>query len=895
MSSLTDESIISDFVTESREHLAAIEPDLLAMEQDGARVSSEVVNRVFRAIHSIKGGAGFFAFDRLKTLSHAMESVLMQVRDGKLKVSPEVMDVLLASLDRLKAMLDDLDASDAVPCEGELAQLKAILEGQGALSGQTLQGRQGDRTFDLDAEEVRSALRRGMNLYHATAYLKRDIKDKGLTPLAFLNNALSVGACLDAFVDVMAIADLGSCLDQDLPVTLLFGTVLEADLAALGLKLPAEQVKILDMKALKAQLKKADPSPEAPAPPPAPEASAAPTEAPAAGAPEAAEGATATKAARDAGPETLRVRVDLLTSLMNLAGELVLGRNQLIRAVGPQQRNIPGLTPILQNINQVTTEMQEGIMQTRMQPIGTVFSRFPRIVRDMSRQLGKQIDVQVKGAEVELDKSIVEMLVDPLTHIIRNSVDHALEAPEERKKAKKAPAGSIFLNAYHEGGQVNIAISDDGRGINAKKVLEKALAKGLVTKAQAAEMTEREIVNLIFAPGFSTAEQVSEISGRGVGMDVVRTNVERLGGHVEVETELGVGTTVRLRLPLTLAIIPSMIVGVGSQRFAIPQVNVVEFVWVKAAEVSQRIERVQGALVLRLRDKLLPLVRLSDVLGIPRTYRDPDTGEVVLDRRDVLDRRQGETEEPGRGPDRRQDWRSDHNIVVLKVGHNAFGMIVDELYDIEEIVVKPLSRYIQGLKTFSGATIMGDGRVIMILDASGLATAGNLHFLDLQAEEKKRAEEERRTAALKASRRRSVILLEGGGGERFAVPQDHVLRLERLEPRAIDHIGDREYVEYRGEGLPLVRLDTHLAVRALDPSLREYFMVLPKVPGAPPGARPPAGILISSILDALDVEVELKPLSFDGPGLLGSAVVSDHLTVFLDPVALVQADKGGAA
>ena len=248
-------------------------------------------------------------------------------------------------------------------------------------------------------------------------------------------------------------------------------------------------------------------------------------------------------------------------------------------------------------------------MQTRMQPIGTVFTRFPRIVRDMSRNLGKQIEVVIKGAEVELDKSIVELLADPLTHIIRNCADHALETPEERMAAGKPATGTITLDAYHEGGQVNIAIRDDGRGIDAKRVLEKALAKGLVTPAQAGDMSEREIVNLIFAPGFSTADQISDISGRGVGMDVVRTNTEKLGGHVDVETAVGVGTTVRLQLPLTLAIIPSMIVGVGSHRFAIPQVSVVEFVWVKAAEARSRVERVQGAEVLRLRDNLLPLVR----------------------------------------------------------------------------------------------------------------------------------------------------------------------------------------------------------------------------------------------------------------------------------------------
>lgn len=528
-------------------------------------------------------------------------------------------------------------------------------------------------------------------------------------------------------------------------------------------------------------------------------------------------------------------------------------------------------------------------MQTRMQPIGTVFSRFPRIVRDMSRQLGKQIEVQIQGAEVELDKSIVEMLADPLTHIIRNCADHALEPPLVRQSAGKNPTGNILLRAYHEGGQVNIEIRDDGRGIDPKKVGAKAVQKGVISETQLAEMTEREIVNLIFAPGFSTADQVSEVSGRGVGMDVVRTNTEKLGGHVDVETQVGRGTTVRLRLPLTLAIIPSMVVGVGAQRFAIPQVNVVEFVWVKAAEVRQRIEQVQGALVLRLRDKLLPLVRLSEVLSIERAIVLPDTGEVIQDRRETLvDRRGPGTEEDPR-PDRRRDWRSDHNIVVLRLGNNAFGVIVDELYDIEEIVVKPLSTFIQGTKCFSGATILGDGRVIMILDAGGLASAAHLHFTDLQAQEKKRAEEEAERAMLKASRRRSVILFKAADEEHFAVPQEKVQRLERLLAAQIQKVGDKEFMQYRNEGLPLVRLDRHMQVRPIPKGLEELYVIIPKCTGTR-GGIPAAGILISTILDAVDVDTELKPAEIRGTGLLGSAMVNDHLTLFLDPDPLLLAE-----
>ncbi len=889
MSSLADEGIIRDFVTESREHLGSIEPDLLKMEAEGDRASNEVINRVFRAIHSIKGGAGFFAFERLKTLSHAMESVLMQVRDRKLSVSAEVMDVVFAALDRLRTMLDDIQESESVPCETEMTALKRILEGQGVQYGAQLKAKtQGGAEFNLDAEDVRAAVRRGMVLYHAQAYLHRDIRDQGMTPLTWLANAQSVGVCLDAFIDLSTLADLGGCLAQDVPVTLLVGTVLEPDLAALGLKLPATQLKPLDMVSLKQQLSvgKTAPAPAAPVA----KAAKVPAPAPAESAPED-RGA---RNAKEAGAETLRVRVDLLTNLMNLAGELVLGRNQLLRAVGPHSRGIQGLPAILQNINQVTSDMQEGIMQTRMQPIGSVFTRFPRIIRDMARQLGKQIEVQILGAEVELDKSIVELLVDPLTHIIRNCADHALETPEVRLAAGKPATGTIVLNAFHEGGQVNITIRDDGRGIDGRKVLEKAIAKGLVSQAQASEMSEREMVNLIFAPGFSTAEQVSDISGRGVGMDVVRTNTEKLGGHVTVDTAVGVGTTVRLQLPLTLAIIPSMIVGVGEQRFAFPQVSVVEFVWVKAADARNRVERVQGAEVLRLRDQLLPLVRLSSVLDIQPSYRCPETGEDRPERRvSLVDRRGPAPEAEEDRSDRRQDWRSDYNIVVLRNGPFQFGVVVDDLYDIEEIVVKPLSAYLQDTKCFSGATILGDGRVVMILDAAGLAGLADLHFSDFQGKAAETNEELDRRHAQNI-RRRSVILFRGAEGEHFAVPQDKVQRLERITPADLSHMGEREYIQYRGEALPIIRLDKALDVSPIDVNAQEFFLVIPKpIPGQ--GSIPPSGILIGAILDALDLEVDLKPVDIQGVGLLGSAVVHEHLTLFLDPQAMVREFQGRSA
>ena len=841
-----DDNILREFVAESREHLDAIEPDLLAMEELGTGVSPEVINRVFRAIHSIKGGAGFFAFERLKELSHGMESVLMGVRDGTLAVSGTVMDALLKALDRLRTLLDDLGASDRIPIAHECSLLQDLLAARDAPApgcGAAPPGPQLPCPFDLAAPAAQAALARGMRLYQVLASPGPDLPPPERTVQELARAAAAVGTVLETFQ--------APGPEPDPPVVLLFATVLEPELAALALKLPESRLTAVAR------------APEEPGPLPL-EAAGAP------GAP-----------ARETSVETLRVRLDLLTHLMNLAGELVLGRNQLLRAVAGQRgQGIPGLAGILQNLDQVTTDLRQGIMQTRMQPIGTLFHRFPRLVRDLSRRLSKQIEVEIQGAEVELDKVIVEFLADPLTHLVRNCADHALETPAERRAAGKDPVGRIRLRAYHQGGQVCIEIRDDGRGIEPGKVLRKALERGLVDEARARDLTEREIVNLVFAPGFSTAEAVTEISGRGVGMDVVRANVEQLGGHVELDTRVGEGTTAHLRLPLTLAIIPSMIVRVGAMRLAIPQVNVVEFVWVKAADVARRVDWVHGAQVLRLRDQLLPLLRLSEVLGCQRTFLDRASGGPAEDRRQkVADRRSARE-----APERRRDWRSAYSIVVVRVGPNPFGLIVDELFDLEEIVVKPLSAFLKGCRCFSGATILGDGGVVMILDVNGVAAQAQLRFTGLQADERRLREEQLAQAALTASRRRSVLLFTAGAGERFAVAQEQVLRLERVPVGSIERMGQKEYLNYRGEAMRLIRLDLQLEVRPLPEDLTEVFLLIPRL-----GGDAPAGILITSILDALDVEVELKPVPIRGEGILGSALVHGQLTLFLDPAAVVRA------
>ncbi len=895
MSGFVDESILSDFVAESREHLDGIEPDLLDMEGQGSDVSNETVNRVFRAIHSIKGNAGFLALDAVKELSHVMESVLMLVRDGELSITQDMMDVLLRGVDKLRAMVDDIEASDSVPCQNEIRQLQAILDAQPADRSSHEQKREKPSEnilngLTLDPDSVRSALECGMNLFKVTVYPEEDIRTKGKTTEEFVNNLHSLGECLDSSVDL---STLSKAKFESSPFHVVFSTCLEQQLVGIGIEVPDERILLLETDALKKLTEtedgsipdKDEPSSEEPVVP-------TPTPPPVSSGPDSGKG-------RDIA-ETLRVKVDLLTQLMNSAGELVLGRNQLLRLMEGKEKAQPELHSILQSVDRITTDLQEGILQTRMQPLGTLFSRYPRILRDLSRQLGKEIVITMEGTDIELDKSMIELLHDPLTHIIRNSADHAIESPEERERQGKDRCGRVEVKAYQEGGQVTIAISDDGRGIDPAAIRQKAVEKEIITREEATKMSRRESVRLIFAPGFSTSEAISDISGRGVGMDVVRTNVEKFGGNIDIESEVGAGTTVFLRLPLTLAIMPCLVVGAEGHRFAVPQVNLVELVMVKRSEADHRIEEIQGANVLRLREHLLPLIRLSTVLGIPKACSPTDSYSRGEDRRiPACPRTSPDTQRcPGtkfdksdvaecRGEDLRADGQSDCYIMVLRDGSNRFGVIVDEVFDSEEIVVKPLSSYIRTCRSFSGNTILGDGRVAMILDVAGLVAQSGLRFTEIQTEEKRRREEEAKQKEKSEAAKQSLVWFNVDPNEYFAIPQHQIRGVDCIDVADIQAVGQREFVQYRGGSLALCRIDRMLPVRPLPSDVSKLFIVVPKEELVLENPHAYGGFLVSRIVDAFNIHVDMLQSQIEGPGLIGAAFIQNRLTHFLDPAEIL--------
>ncbi len=542
----------------------------------------------------------------------------------------------------------------------------------------------------------------------------------------------------------------------------------------------------------------------------------------------------------------IRVDITQLDKVMNLVGELVLARNQIVSNTTVFDQ--AALTTAAQRLNIITTELQESVMKTRMQPIGNVWAKFPRVVRDVAKDLGKKVRLVMQGQTTELDRTIIEAIKDPLTHIVRNSIDHGIESPERRTAGGKADEGLLSLRAFHEGGQVIIEIMDDGNGIDLERVKAKAVSKNLITAEQAGRMTEREAINLIFLPGLSTAEKISNVSGRGVGMDVVKTNIEKIGGSIDLQTQCGQGTTLRIKIPLTLAIIPALIVTSGGARYAIPQVSLLELVRLEGATARTGIEKLCGAPVYRLRGNLLPLAFINEQL---RTA--PGLGRSIGDD-DVI------------------------NIVVLQADGRPFGMVVDEINDTEEIVVKPLGKQLKGISCFAGATIMGDGRVALILDVVGFAQ--HAHVV---AETRERPVDVAKTSFVAdCDKRQSLLLFNVGGKRRMAIPLALAARLEEFPLSQIEHTGDSEVVQYRGQIMPLIRVGNYITGgKVVEADPEKLSVVVYSENGRS------VGFVVSSINDIVEEAFEVQRHA-SGRGLAGSAVVQGHVTDLLDVPALIR-------
>jgi chemotaxis protein histidine kinase CheA len=894
MSDMDD--IVREFLVESNENLDQLDRDLVALEKEPK--AEDILASIFRTIHTIKGTSGFLGFSKLESVTHVGENLLSRMREGELVLNAEITSGLLAMVDAVREMLANIEAT----------------------------GQEGDR----DYQAVIESLTRLQSSPPATEPAAAELATATAPPSP--QGAEEEPEKVDKRLGEILVdqgktssAQVTAALDkQDQGDPRRVGEILVEDGSA---KPPDVLEALQEQKEIRAL------------------------------------------AATDS---NIRVDVGLLDKLMNLVGELVLARNQILQFSTTQQD--PVFLSTSQRLNLITTELQEGVMKTRMQPIGNIWARFPRLVRDLATSCGKQVRIEMEGKETELDKTLVEAIKDPLTHVVRNALDHGIETPEERLACGKPAEGRLFLRAFHEGGQVNIEISDDGAGVNLEQVKQKALERGLVTPDHAARMSEREVLNLIFLPGFSTAQKVTNVSGRGVGMDVVKTNIEKIGGTVDLQSRPGQGTTLKIKIPLTLAIIPALIVTSGGDRYAIPQVSLLELVRLEGEQARKGVEMIHGAPVYRLRGHLLPLVYLKRELrgsvgaraltGASEDRLDFATARSkhqqwfdrlrrFLDGKDMLTPEEagshkdcalgkwlystglkehgdlGELVElekahagfhalvrkivelvtAGRYAQAEQEFSElkptsakvvelltaaerkvqesqNVNIVVLQADDRQFGLVVDAINDTEEIVVKPLGKQLKGIATFAGATIMGDGRVALILDVLGLAQQARV-----VTETRDRGLVEKATTVREKSKGlQTLLLFRNPDGGRMAIPLSLVARLEEFERTTVEKTGSQYVVQYRGEILPLIFLFSALGGKegevgsSQGAEVRSDSEKIQVVVYTDHGRS--AGLVVDRILDIVESD-EVVQSKLARKGTLGMMVTQGRVTELLDVEAML--------
>ena len=753
------DDLLREFLTETNESLDTVDNQLVRFEQDPN--NAKILDNIFRLVHTIKGTCGFLGLPRLEALAHAAETLMGKFRDG-MPVTGEAVTLILNTIDRIKEILGQLEATEAEP-EGT----------------------------DVDLIDA---------LHHMV--------EQGMAAM----EAAPAAPAPSATKPVAA----GMMVDQTLERELRPGEVsldeLERAFRETEIEVVSPSIAPVEQPAPKAEAPKAEASKPAAAKPKKPVIENETTE--------------SDKIAN----QSIRVNVDTLEHLMTMVSELVLTRNQLLE-ISRRNEDSEFKVP-LQRLSNVTAELQEGVMKTRMQPIGNAWQKLPRIVRDLSSELGKQIELEMHGADTELDRQVLDLIKDPLTHMVRNSADHGLEATADRVAAGKPEQGTIRVSAYHEGGHIIICIADNGRGLNTERIKQKAVQNGLVTEADVEKMTEAQIHKFIFAPGFSTAAAVTSVSGRGVGMDVVRTNIDQIGGTIDVKSVPGEGSSFTIKIPLTLAIVSALIVEAAGDRFAIPQLSVVELVRARSNS-DHRIERIKDTPVLRLRNKLLPLMHLKKLLKIDDGASiDPENGF----------------------------------IVVTQVGSQTFGIVVDGVFHTEEIVVKPMSTKLRHIGMFSGNTILGDGAVIMIIDPNGIAQS----LGTAAASQSEIGDDNAATRSSSDAQLTSLLVFRAGSSQPKAVPLALVTRLEEIAVEKIEMSNGRHMVQYREQLMPLVEIE---GVSIRDSGVQPILVF------ADDGRS--MGLVVDEIIDIVEEQLSIEVAS-TREGVLGSAVVKGQATEVID-------------
>lgn len=762
--------MIKEFLVESFENLANISEEITRFEKKTD--DKELLNSIYRKVHTLKGSANFLKFITLQNITHSAESLLDIIREGKIQITPEVIDVLLSSVDAVTEILRNIERTSK---EGDksysdvLERLLAIIEKHTLPQNHQIIRDSNIQEFPLQSQEAQKAIKNDLETIKSST-------EKKVTPVE---------------------------------VT------------------PTKETKTIkkeenDMSKAKDEVEKD------------------------------------TGNNRKLADSVVRVDVNLLDKMMNIVGELVLNRNQILQYSNAHEST--ELHRLSQQLDIITSELQTDVMTTRMQPIAGILNKFERIVRDMGRETHKKINLVIKGKDTELDRTLLEAIKDPLTHLVRNAVDHGIELPEERKARNKPEEGLIIVKAYHEGGQVTIEIKDNGAGISRDKIIAKGIQKGLISQDQATQMTDKQVINLVFKPGFSTATKVTNISGRGVGMDVVKTNVEKIGGSVQIESFEGEGTTCKLRIPLTLAIIPALIIKGCGESFAIPQTNIVELVRLEGEKKMKTIEKVQKSEFIRLRGDLVPLLRLNNALNLNGSNQPGEKPEISAVGKAKSD-------------------NNSANIVILNAEGCVYGLIVDSILDTEEIVVKPLSKQLKELIVFAGATIMGDGSVALIIDAVGFANRIKLN-------QDRKMETDEILEGQSSIDQEEILLFKLSNKSLYGVPLPLVNRLEEFPKDKIEVTGEQEIIRYRNRSMPLIDLQKLLNLETTPDLEKKTTEVIPVF--VVHLRNQYFGLKVNEILDIAVTDEQINSDAVDRKGIMGTVFINDRTVTLIDIYAALE-------
>ena len=882
---------LDDFEAEARAHIEKIETaflDIPALSED-----PDLINAVFRTAHSLKGTAGFFSLKKIVGVAHELESVFSQVKEGNLILSDEIADIVLQSVDCLKHLIDNIRSEEEIDTQNILDLLKnySVTEKEEAPPEQL--NKMPAFCRDRETEKMlKSSAKRGHKIYYVNINFNRSLDKYYKHPERMLDNILSIGNIVEAIVDfnsensirdndtfALTVKITDELAKRDTSVLdLLITSVLELDLFSIAIEIPKKNIRLVSGKELFnstaeiidsvetsekidkiektideisdkpeniKQTTDKNPTPESPVSP----VSSVPA---AAGSISSANGANSAKGNSFA----LRLDVSSINGLMDLANEMILTRNQLISTMSSYKKTIAGISPILHDMDRLTSEIQEKVMLMRMQPVNMIFGKFPRIIRDTAKALGKDIEIEIFGNDVTLDKYLLDSLADPITQLVKNSADHGLESAEKRSQLGKPLKGKITLSAHMRDGAAIIEVIDDGAGIDIESLKTKGIERGLVSEETISKMSKKEIFALMFEPGLSTAKQVTNLSGRGVGMDIVKTNIEKLGGSIEIDSEIDKGTTVRLKMPLSLSVISTLIVNIDSIQYAVPEINVERIVRIWKDTPSRRIERVNKSLVLSVNGWIVPVVTMQEIEAKANGKTPPSAKTLLAQcgKKDVV------------------------KCLVLKASGKNFALLIDEAIETEETLAKSLPAYLKNCPCYSNVTVLGDGKAITILDAEGIMKFMGIEATIEENEFNNTAEKIMRDEADK----KQVIIFKCSGSEYFALETCEIARIEAVDPDNIQEIGEGNFINIAGETIRVIRPEDFVPVKKQDYTDKKLYMLTLKK------SESPVGLLVGKVLDKVE-----ETFRFDGDRvysdfIFGTSVFNEKVLIFLNPAAITE-------